>query len=293
MGLYQVPQITANTLVSVIKDSLVRFNLSISKARGQCYNGASNMSGKRNGVVTQIQKEEPRALFTHCYGHSLNLAASDTIMGCKLLKAALEMTHEIVKFIKYSPRRETLFQEVKGQLEEGSPGLRVLCPTRWTVHADSMASVLSNYTVLQAMWEDAADIIRDTDTKARIRGVAAQMETFDFFFGLVLGEVLLRHTDNLSRTLQNKKCSAAEGQAVAQMTVKAIQSLRNDSNYDLFWEKVMKMASEVDVEEPKLPRKRKVPRRYDTGTAEAEFHSSPLVYYRQIYYEAIDLICRA
>ena len=68
------------TLVSVIKDSLIRFNLSINKARGQCYDGASNMTGRRNGVVTQ----EPRALFTDCYGHSLSQAASDTVMGCKV-----------------------------------------------------------------------------------------------------------------------------------------------------------------------------------------------------------------
>ena len=47
---------------------------------GQCYDGASNMSGTRNGVAKCIQDEEPRAIFTHCYGHSLNLAAGDTIM---------------------------------------------------------------------------------------------------------------------------------------------------------------------------------------------------------------------
>ena len=97
MGLYQVPRITSATLVSVIKDSLIRFNLSINTAHRQCNDGASNMTGRRNGVVTQIQDEEPRALFTHCYGYSLNLAASDTIMGCKVLKAALETTHELVK----------------------------------------------------------------------------------------------------------------------------------------------------------------------------------------------------
>ena len=100
------------------------------------------------------------------------------------------------------------------------------------------------------------------------------MDSFEFFFGLVLGDILLRHTGNLSRTLQNKKYSAAEGQAVVQMTVKAIQSTRSDAKYNLFWEKVTKMANDLDVDEPKLPRKRKVPRRYDTGEAEAEFHSS-------------------
>ena len=87
--------------------------------------------------------------------------------------------------------------------------------------------------------------------------------------------MLLRHTDNLSRTLQNKKCSAAEGQAVAQMTVKAIQSIRSDAEYDLFWEKVTKKASELDIGDATLPRKRKVPRRYDSGHAEAEFPSTP------------------
>ncbi len=30
----------------------------------------------------------------------------------------------------------------------GSPGVRVLCPTRWTVRADSLASVIENYDVL-------------------------------------------------------------------------------------------------------------------------------------------------
>ena len=44
-----------------------------SKCRGQCFDGASNMTGHQKGVATQIAQEEPRALFTHCYGHSLNL----------------------------------------------------------------------------------------------------------------------------------------------------------------------------------------------------------------------------
>ena len=52
--------------------------------------------------------------------------------------------------------------------------------------------------------------MRDTETIARIRGVASQMSTFDFFFGSAFGEILLRHTDNLSKALQ-KPCSASEG----------------------------------------------------------------------------------
>ena len=37
----------ATTLVSVVKDAMVRMNLPMSKLRGQCYDGASVMSGIR------------------------------------------------------------------------------------------------------------------------------------------------------------------------------------------------------------------------------------------------------
>ena len=165
IGLYVVPSIEASTLVFVIKDTLLRMNLTLAKARGQCYDGASNMSGIRKGVAKLIRNEESRAIFTHCYGHSLNLAAGDTIKKCKTVKKALETTHEITKLVKYSPRRENLFHTIKGEMAPGTPGVRTLCPTRWTVRADSMQSIIQNYSVLQDLWEQAADIVHDTDPR--------------------------------------------------------------------------------------------------------------------------------
>ena len=44
--------------------------------------------------------------------------------------------------------------------------------------------------------------ILDSEMKARIQGVSSQMETFQFFFGMHLAEMVSRHTDKLSKTLQ-------------------------------------------------------------------------------------------
>ena len=66
--------------------------------------------------------------------------------------------------------------------------------------------------------------------KARIIGVQAQFRKFQYFFGVLLGELLLKHSDNLSKTLQSPKLSASEGQRITAMTVKTLQSLRTDSN---------------------------------------------------------------
>ena len=84
LGLYTVDNICSDTLAALIKDVLLRLNLSISKARGQCYDGASNMAGAKSGVAKQIRSEEPRAVFTHCYGHTLNLACGDVVKFSKM-----------------------------------------------------------------------------------------------------------------------------------------------------------------------------------------------------------------
>ena len=60
-------------------------------------------------------------------------------------------------------------------------------------------------------------------------------------------------------------------------------------NFGLFWEKVELMRVQWDVEEPQLPRKRKVPRRYEQGAGKAEFQATAKDLYRQVYFEAIDL----
>ena len=85
----------------------------LNKMRGQCYDGASSMSGAKTGVAKQISDIESRAIFTHCYGHTLNLACSDVVKGCKILRDTLETAREITKLIKFSPKREAIFQEIK------------------------------------------------------------------------------------------------------------------------------------------------------------------------------------
>ena len=113
LGLYEIPDIAANTIVSVITDTLVRMNLTFSCYQRQCYNGAKNMAGERGGVAKHIADKEKQVLFCHCYGHSLNLAASDAVKKCKIMTDALDTTFEISKLIKYSPKRNATFDKLK------------------------------------------------------------------------------------------------------------------------------------------------------------------------------------
>ena len=126
----------------------------------------------------------------------------------------------------------------------------------------------------------------DPSIKSRIIGVQAQFKTFQYFYGVFLGELILKHSDNLSKTLQSPKLSASEGQHIAEMTVRTLQTLRNDTNFDLFWVKVETIRKNLML----VNLKRRLPRRLDDGNAEPEFISDCKQYYRQQYYEALDLI---
>ncbi len=98
IGLYAVPCIDAATLFSVIKDTLTRLNLAFHKLGGQCYDGCS--TGSTSGVARRVLEEEERAVFTHCYCDSLNLAANDYVKNSKVMTLSLEVTHEITKLLK-------------------------------------------------------------------------------------------------------------------------------------------------------------------------------------------------
>ena len=97
--------IDAECLLLSIEDVLLRMNVKLSNCRGQCYDGASNMSGSHNGVAKKILEKESHALYTHCYAHALNLAVSDTLKKSKLCRDALDTAFEITCLIKFSPQK--------------------------------------------------------------------------------------------------------------------------------------------------------------------------------------------
>ena len=197
---------------------------------------------------------------------------------------------EICKLLKYSPRRDAIFHKLKEEISPQVPGLRNLCPTRWTVRAASLESIRLNYETLEATWEEALAVVRESEVKARINGVATIMKTFGFLFGLILAERILKHTDNLSKTMQTSSMSAVEARSISQTCITVFNKIRTDLSFDQFWAFVEITRQSLHVSEPTLPRQRKRPRRYEDGDAEAYHPAEPKVYYRQIYYQAIDSV---
>ena len=111
IGIYDVNNIKADSLVTVTKDVLIRLNIPLSNARGQCYDGAKNMCGIKNGVSNKIISENTKAFLTRCFGHALNLAVGDMVKNVRFLKDNMGTTYEISSLIKNLPKEMQCYRK--------------------------------------------------------------------------------------------------------------------------------------------------------------------------------------
>lgn len=150
--------------------------------------------------------------------------------------------------------------------------------------------MIDNFAVLLELWDVALDVSTDSEAQARIGGVKANMISFNFVFGLVLGQRLLAHTDNLSKAMQSPNMTASEAQHLASLTCQTILKICDDPHFDLFWQSVIQIQEKYDINAPELPRKRKVPSRFEIGSSQVEHSYTVLDVYRPTYFECIDYI---
>ena len=131
-------------------------------------------------------------------------------------------------------------------------------------------------------------VTKDTENRARIHGVHAQMKTFAFLFGTDLGETVLRHTDNLSKTVQSYSLQLKDNRLPTWLFT-LLRPSEMMHPLMLSGSRSQHVQS-LDIADPQLPHRRKTPRRFEDGFAEGSFHTDPKAYCRQHYFEAIDLV---
>ncbi|XP_075665810.1 uncharacterized protein LOC142635556 [Castanea sativa] len=73
LGIVHITDTSALSLKAAIEFLLCKYALSLSRLRGQGYDGASNMQGEFNGLKTLILKENKSTFYVHCFAHQLQL----------------------------------------------------------------------------------------------------------------------------------------------------------------------------------------------------------------------------
>ena len=145
------------------------------------------------------------------------------------------------------------------------------------------------------VWDECLCESLEADVKARVSGCKAQTKSFKFFFGINLGFKVYSITDNLSKTIQGESMSIVEGQEVAGLAIKIIESMRSESTADALPETTKIKAERYKFNEaPSLPNYKTLEQFYTidglSPTAEVYHPSNPKEHYRIIYFEVLNAV---
>ena len=288
VGFYEPPSADAATLYKTICDVLIRCEIDIADCRGQCFDGASTMSGVINGVQAKILSVSPSAYFVHCNAHNLNLAFQDGVSELTNCRDALSLVKEIVTCLRESPKRLAFFTSLQ---EKTSPGLRPLCPTRWTMRISSVSALLVNYSSLTEFLIEQQTA--RSDYGAKCSGFLRQLLDFRMFFTLHCLHLVFGRLETTAKALQSPSLSMADVSDLMSTVLLVLEQLRTDDKFNDFWKDVQSASEVYDIDAPELPRKRKRPRRYDDAVTDHDEYQDVKQYYRKQFFEVIDVTIAA
>ena len=121
----------------------------------------------------------------------------------------------------------------KNKLAPETVGFRVLCPTRWTVRVLTLQTILDNYEVILMLSEESKESSNETDESWNNWSIISN--PYIWIYGISLGSLILHHSDNLSKTLQHRSMTAAEGQRLAKLTVDVLKSIGQPDRFQAFY----------------------------------------------------------
>jgi hypothetical protein len=168
--------------------------------------------------------------------------------------------------------------------------LRPLCPTRWTVRARSLATVIENYSSLLQFFDEVAESDK-TEAGAKASGLLQQCLKFDNFFILRLLYKVFSRAETVSSSIQKVDLDMYHTQLLLNQLKADVASMRDDNEFETFWSDVLQCSHSLELDEPQVSRPRKIPRRLeslDDNPGTQHSHTSVLAMYRQRYFEVID-----
>ena len=167
---------------------------------------AANMRGRIKGLATRVQNVQPKAVFSYCSGHCLNLILQDSVVG-NPCSHALEVIRSVVNYVRDSPKRQAQF-ETFIQMEDLDVQvmLRPLCTTRWVCRKTALDSFVANY---EALLQWFSNICVEGDAKEKVEALARimQLSKFTTYFNIKLLQKLFHQCHLVHTKLQKPSLS--------------------------------------------------------------------------------------
>ena len=147
--------VTGRAIADRILKLLSDWQLSPIKLRGQTYDGAGGMAGSSRGAAKLIQDSYPKAIYTHCAAHVLNLCI---VKCCSIpeIRNTMDTAESICRFFFNSPKRKLALENKISVLLQGErrTKLKSICKTRWVERHEAFEVFVDLFEPLVCCFED-------------------------------------------------------------------------------------------------------------------------------------------
>lgn len=195
-----VDDTTGQGLSDKIKQLLNFEGLSILDCRGQGYDNGANMKGIYNGVQAHILRQNPKAFFTPCGSHNLNLVLGDIAKSSVFAISFFGTLQKVYNIFSGSTARWDLLKKYVKKLTP-----KPLSDTRWECRLESVKSIRYQVTEFHAALKELRQKTLDPKIKCEIIGIEDEFMSFEFLVSLIIWYDLLNHVNIVSKILQNSK----------------------------------------------------------------------------------------
>ncbi|XP_052625037.1 uncharacterized protein LOC111879880 [Lactuca sativa] len=256
LGFLNVDDTSGKGLFDITLEELKSLGLEIDDMRGQGYDNGANMKGKHQGVQKRFLDINPRAFYTPCGCHSLNLTLCDMANKCVKGKNFFGFIQRIYTIFANSTKRwEILKDNVKAW------SLKSLCQTRWESRVESVKAIKLQLVDVREALLQVGEKDNDVAIASEATSLAEkELGDFEFLVSTVIWYEVLNHVNILSKKLQSKDMHLDK--AITEIKKKLIGYFKNYR--ETGFSKAIVEAKEIAIEmgiDPIFPQNRLIERK--------------------------------
>lgn len=208
LGFFLMSGKTAENMSKDIQQQLEKDGLDIALCRAQGYDNAASMSGVHGGVQRKIREVNPKALFSPCANHSLNLCGVNAFSCVPSSVTCFGTVEKLYSFFSSSTYRWELLVEKTGK------SLKRLSDTRWSAHYNSVKVIKENVETIVSTLEDMQDPSKaNLDTRSAASLLLPAICDFTFLTYINFWHTILEEVNLVQQYLQSPKMTLDKGLA--------------------------------------------------------------------------------
>ena len=211
---------SADVILSKITEELKQKGIKMSSLVGIGTDGASVMTGCRNGVVKQLREKCPSLIGVHCAAHRCALAASQATKDISEMEWYSRTVTNVFRFFSNSALRENKLREIQTLLQQPQLKYVDVHSVRW-LSMESAVCIL--YRTYAALYNTLSDIGSNGDVVAK--SLFNDISQFKFIALTHLLMDILPFLGRLSKVFQSDSLDFSKIAPMVESTCKSLRDL--------------------------------------------------------------------